>query len=298
MLCFVALFVFAFLSVFSAKYRPLAARAFDCAVRKATLRPCETGLDEELKAASIAGIMRVSPAAASFVNRHFEAFSLAFAAIFFASFAVAFAGIYNFAVYGNCNGPQGGFCAYNSLHNTAFLKAPGSLDGITAGNASAKVVVIEFGCYVCPYTKSAESDVREMLEKHRNDVYFVFKPFPILSHPHSTEAALAASCAGEQGRYWEYRQALFENQADVMRRGDAALLEIAHRLNISPSFDACYTGRKFLSFIQKTEKEGQECGIYGTPTFFVNGKPFVGQNAVKEAENEVRRLLSGGGDGT
>ena len=290
MLCLIALPVLLLLSLFSAKYRPFARRAIDCVVRKATLRPCETGLDEEIKAKSIAGLMALSPAAATFVNRHFEAFSLAFTLLFLASMVFTAQGIYNFAVYGNCNGPQGGFCIYNGLQNPVFLKAPGSLDGITAGNASSNVTVIEFGCYSCPYTKDAEAQVRQLLDKYGGRVYFVFKPFPIPSHPYSMEAALAASCANAGGKYWEYREALFGNQSDVQQRGDAALLDIAHQLNVS-GFDACYAGKRFEAFIEQTQKEGQDCGIYGTPTFFVNGKPFVGADAGNQTEAEIERLL-------
>ncbi len=290
MLCFVALFVLALLSLFSAKYRPLAARAFDCVVRKATLRPCDTGLDEEIKAASISGIMRLSPAAAGAVNRHFQLFSFAFTVLFFASIILTLQGVANFVIYGNCNGPEGGFCIYNGLQNKAFLKAPGSLDGITYGNASSNVTVIEFGCYSCPYTREAEAQVQHMRLAYSDRVYFVFKPFPLPSHPYSTEAAIAASCANEGGKYWEYREAIFANQEEIHQRGDAALLEIASQLNVS-GFEACYAQKKFASFIEQTQKEGQDCGIYGTPTFFVNGKPFVGANAGNETEAEIERLL-------
>jgi len=293
-LCLIALPVFLFLSIFSAKYRPLARRALDCVARKATLRPCETGLYEELKAAALAGIMKLHAPSAAFVNRHFEAFSFAFAILLLASFLITAQGLYNFVLYGNCNGPEGGFCIYNGLQNKAFLKAPGSLDGITYGNASARVVVIEFGCYSCPYTRQAEAGVLELLRKYGDRVYFVFKPFPLPSHPYSMEAAVAASCASEQGNYWEYRAALFASQKDVEERGDAAILELARKLNLSSSFDACYTQKKFLGFIEKTRAEGQECGIYGTPTFFVNGKPFVGPAEVDDVEAEIEKQLAGG----
>lgn len=293
MLCFVALAVLAFLSIFSAKYRPLAARAFSCVVRKATLRPCDTGLDEEIKAASLAGIMKLSPSAAGFVSRHFEGFSLAFTIIFFASMVFTAQGIYNFAVFGNCNGAEGGFCIYNGLQNKAFLKAPGSLDGIAAGNASSNITVIEFGCYSCPYTKEAEAHVQALLKKYGDRVYFVFKPFPLPSHPNSMDSAIAASCANDGGKYWEYRAAIFENQAEVQDRGAPALKEIAAKLNVS-GFDLCFETRKFASFIEKTVKEGQDCGIYGTPTFFVNGKPFVGPESTEECDAEIQRLLGSG----
>ena len=129
-----------------------------------------------------------------------------------------------------------------------------------------------------------------MLSAYKDRVYFVFKPFPIPTHSYSMEAAIAASCANEAGKYWEYREALFGNQTEVEQQGDAELLAIASDLNVS-GFQACYASKKFESFIQQTQKEGQDCGIYGTPTFFVNGKPFVGQNAGNETEAEIRNLL-------
>ena len=290
-LCIIALPVFLVLSIFSAKYRPLARRAIDCVFKKVTLRKCETGLDEELKAASIAGLMKLHAPTAAFVNRHFEFLSLLFTLIFILSIIFTAQGIYNFVVYGNCNGPEGGFCIYNGLQNPIFLKAPGSLDGITAGNASANVTVIEFGCYSCPYTKAAEAQVEDMLAKYGSRVYFVFKPFPLPEHPYSMEAAIAASCANEDGKYWQYREAIFGNQSYIHASGDAALLDLAHQLDMSPSFYSCYTQKKFAGFIQQTLKEGQDCGIYGTPTFFVNGKPFVGGDAGNKTEAEIQRLI-------
>lgn len=290
MLCFVALFVLAALSLFSAKYRPLAARAFQCVVKKATLRPCDTGLDEEIKAASIAGIMKISPPAAAFTNRHFEALSVIFTLLFFASIIFTLQGFANFVIYGNCNGPEGGFCIYNGLQNPNFLNAPETLNGIMAGNNSSKITVIEFGCYTCPYTRDAEAGVHQLLEKYGGSVRFVYKPFPLASHSNSKEAAIAASCAGEGGKYWEYRAMLFNNQSYYRETGEAAFKKAASELNLT-GFGKCYDERKFEDQINLTQREGKDCGIYGTPTFFVNGKPFVGSWAVNQTEAEIARLL-------
>ncbi len=290
MLCIVALPIFAILSIFSAKYRALARRALYCVVRKATLRPCETGLDDEIKAQALSGIMRLSPAAAGFVSRNFQAFSFLFTILLIASMALTAQGLYNFAVYGNCNGPEGGFCIYNGLQNPLFLKTPSTLQGIRAGNPNASITVFEFGCYTCPYTQASEDQVLSMLKKYNGSVQFVFKPFPLPNHPHSLDAAVAAACAGDAGKYWEYRAALFANQAYFMEGGDAAFKATASKLNLS-GFDSCYDSRKFLAQVQTTLQEGKECGIYGTPTFFVNGKAFVGLDSGNKAEAEIRRLL-------
>jgi hypothetical protein len=111
-MCLVALFVFLLLSIFSAKYRPLARRALRCVARKAILRKCDTGLDDEIKAGTIAGILKVSPRAAALVFRHFELFSATFTIVFFASTIWVLRALYYLIVYGNCNGPQGGPCLF------------------------------------------------------------------------------------------------------------------------------------------------------------------------------------------
>lgn len=289
MLCFIALFVFLVLSVFSAKYRPLAKRAIDCVVKKVTLRPCETGLDEEIKAKSIAGIMKFSPGAAGALNRHFEAFSLLFTAIFFLSLIFMVQGLVNFAIYGNCNGPEGGFCVYSGIQNPAFLKAPTSLGGITLGNPSANVTVVEFGCYTCPYTKDAESMMHAAIQKYGDRIYYVYKPFPLPSHPYSKEAVIAASCANEGGKYWEYRAALFENQGNIRANGTAVLSRLAANLGLA-GFDACYSSGRYDATLAQATKECADSGIYGTPTFFVNGKAFVGKDAANQTLAEIERL--------
>ena len=290
MLCFVALAVFLVLSIFSAKYRPLSRRALDCVVKKATLRPCDTGLDEEIKAASIAGIMKISPGGASFLNRHFEAFSLLFTLLFFVSLFFAAQGLYNFVIYGNCNGFEGGFCIYSGVQNELFLKAPTSLQGVSAGNASANVTLIEFGCYTCPYTKAAEAEVQSLISAYGSRMHYIYKAFPLPSHQYSKEAAIAAFCANDEGKYWEYRAALFENQSDVQSRGQAAFSGIASRLGLT-GFDDCYASGKHNVDIQKSADECTASGIYGTPTFFVNGKAFAGPGAIFDAEKEIKRLL-------
>ena len=290
MLCFVALAVFLVLSIFSAKYRPLARRALDCVVKKATLRPCDTGLDEEIKAASISGIMKVSPGGASFLNRHFTAFSLLFTLLFFVSLFFAAQGLYNFVIYGNCNGFEGGFCIYSGVQNELFLKAPTTLNGVTAGNASANVTLVEFGCYTCPYTKAAEAGVQEIIAKYGSKVHYVYKAFPLPAHQYSKEAAIAAFCANDEGKYWEYRATLFGNQSDVQARGPAAFSDIARSLNLT-AFDSCYSSGKHNEDIVQSANECTASGIYGTPTFFVNGKPFVGPAAINETMKEVKRLI-------
>jgi len=115
-LCIVALVVFAVLSIFSAKYRPLAAEAFDCVFRKMTLRKCETGLDQRIKGEIIGKLMMHNEKAAGFVFKHFESISFAFTVLFFASMIYSGYSLYNLFTLGTCD-PSSGNCVLSSLVN-------------------------------------------------------------------------------------------------------------------------------------------------------------------------------------
>ncbi len=114
MICIVALVAFAILGIFSAKYRSLAKEAFNCVFRRLTLRSCETGFDRRMKAKIIGKLLARSPKTAGLVFRNFEAISWIFTILMLASIVLSAQGVYNYAVYGNCNGPHSSvFCIFN-----------------------------------------------------------------------------------------------------------------------------------------------------------------------------------------
>ncbi|MGB9576986.1 MAG: DsbA family protein [Candidatus Norongarragalinales archaeon] len=293
MICIIALIVFGMLAIFSAKYRPLAAEAFDCVFRRLTLRKCESKLDERIKATLVAKTIPHSPRLARALNKYFEVFSWILVIVTFTSLFFAAQGVYNFVVYGNCNGPEGGFCVFNPLANgTASsslsscstggpqgkLVTPPLEGGITLGSPDAPVKLVEFGCYDCPYTKQAEPTVQQLLRDYDNKIYFVFKPFPIPSHKGSKLVAQAAFCAAKQGSraYWRYHAALFENQ-EKLSQGSAVLQQLAQQMGLNASALAeCIQENQTVSEVNQMVEQGIASGIYGTPTFFVNEKPLVG----------------------
>ncbi len=115
MICIVALVVFAVLAIFSARYRPLAKEAFDCTFRKITFRKCKTNLDQRIRAKLTGKLMRV-PRVARFTYKHFQILSFIFTTLFILSIVFTGTAVYNYAVYGNCNGPNSdGFCIFNPL---------------------------------------------------------------------------------------------------------------------------------------------------------------------------------------
>lgn len=116
MICILALVVFSVLGIFSVSYRQLAKEAFDCVFKKLTFRKCTTGLDIKVKSQITGLFMRKSPKAAKFIYKYFEVISWIFVIILIVSLFFSAQGVYNYAVYGNCNGPHDdSFCIFNPM---------------------------------------------------------------------------------------------------------------------------------------------------------------------------------------
>lgn len=296
--CFVALVVFGVLGIFSASHRRLAKEAFDCVFRRVTLRACESDFDRKMKTKISTGLLKYNKSIARFFFKYFEWISWALVVLTVASALLVLAGVYNFAAFGNCNGPAGGFCLYNSLLPNAG-KDPSALQfpvdfntGIFAGSGSASVTIVEFGCFSCPYTKQAETVVAQALREFDGKVNLLWKPFPLPAHPFSREAAIAAACAAQQGKFAEYKTKLFENQLLFAQEGAKVFNEIARQLNLSLSaFSDCQQGGSAAGLVAKTAWEGQIIGIYGTPTFFIGTTVLVGPPAYGDFRAAILKEL-------
>ena len=115
------------------------------------------------------------------------------------------------------------------------------------------------------------------LQRERGDARVVFKPTPIPAHPNSAQAALAAFCAHEQPNFLAYHALLFEQQATWRAGGNATLLALAANASLdTEQFGLCFAQGRYSEDVERFRAEGRAVGIYGTPTFFVNGRPLVG----------------------
>ena len=109
-----ALVVFGVLSIFSAKYRPIAKEAFECVFRTVTFRPCQSGFDEKMKGEIVGRLMMHNEKAGGFVYKHFESLSLIFTFLFFASLIWTAYSIYNLLTLGTCE-PGSTSCVLSPL---------------------------------------------------------------------------------------------------------------------------------------------------------------------------------------
>ena len=142
------------------------------------------------------------------------------------------------------------------------------------GPADAPVTMIEFTDFQCPFCKRSEDTVKQVHEKYGDKVRLVHMDFPLSFHSHSMDAAEAARCANEQGKFWQYRDALFANQGKL---APADLKATAKQLGLNTTkFDACFDSSKYKKQIDADLEQGTKLGVDGTPAFFIDGRSLVG----------------------
>src|SRR3989344_1388276 len=306
MICLIALIIFGILAIFSASYRPLAKEAFDCVLRKVTFRKCKTNLDERLKSQLTGKLMTKSPKVASFTYKHFVIISWIFTLLLIGSLAYSAYSVYNYVQYGNCYGPEdtGAFCPLTALsgEQTSNYQSdyseetifPSADDDPSIGPEDAKVTVIEFGCYMCPYTKKAEPIVKELLKEYEGKIRFVFRDFPLPQHSETNLHAIAANCANEQGKFWEYHDELFNYQEECRNSTDhkAMVIGFANDLSLDINkFESCLASDKYLSEVENDIEAGKMAKIKGTPTFFINNRTIIGPKPIKAFKEIINEEL-------
>jgi protein-disulfide isomerase len=138
------------------------------------------------------------------------------------------------------------------------------------GNPKARVMIVEFSDYQCPFCGQVEATLKNVLARHEGTVALAFRDMPISQiHPLAQGAAEASRCAGEQGKYWEYHDLLFGDQGSLDRNG---LIAKAAKLQLNAKqFDRCVSAEKFKAQVQEDSQDGMRVGVSGTPGFFING---------------------------
>ena len=160
------------------------------------------------------------------------------------------------------------------------------------GPATAKVTVVEFSDFQCPYCKKGYDTMKELEKAYPNDVKFVFKNLPLPFHQQAKPAAIAALAAGKQGKFWEFHDALFENQDKL---GDALYLQTAEKLGLNmETFKSDLNSEELKKQIEEESAVASANGIQGTPGYFVNGGAVKGAYPVTHFRTIVDRWLSGG----
>ncbi len=164
-------------------------------------------------------------------------------------------------------------------------------EGPSKGSPNAPVTIVEFSDYECSYCAGAEATVKRVLEAYPGKVRLVYRDLPLSIHPNAPKAAEAAHCAGEQQRYWDMHDALFANQ-QALKVDD--LKAHARKLGLdAATFDACLDSGRTAGLVEANRKAGEALGLNGTPTFFVDGRPYVGSRPFETFQEIIDYTLAG-----
>ena len=143
------------------------------------------------------------------------------------------------------------------------------------GPKDAKIVIVEFSDFQCPYCEEAYTIMKKIRQEYQNSVKFIYRDFPnLLNHPSALDAALAGRCAAEQNKFWEMHDLMFENQSNLST-DNLKLMAQGAGLD-SAQFDQCLDSQKYVTNIQSDLQDGLNFDLNGTPTFFINGAKVVG----------------------
>lgn len=157
------------------------------------------------------------------------------------------------------------------------------------GPADAPVVIIEFSDFECPFCRQATATINALLARYPGQIRFVYKDFPLPTHPYAFKAAEAGHCAHDQDKFWEYHDKLFATQ-DAL---DVESLKIhAGELGLDmDAFATCLDDAQHAEAVNAEMSTGRSYGASSTPTLFINGRPVFGAMPLNVFDEIVRQEL-------
>jgi protein-disulfide isomerase len=197
---------------------------------------------------------------------------------------------------------QGGWKAWQQagypVEGTKVEPPPTGDEASVLGDPGAPVTIIEFSDFQCPYCRQYVLQTKPQIRESYIDtgkVHYIFRDFPLSSHANALEAAEAARCAGAQGAYWAMHDQLFKDQSRWAKQDPEQVIAIfaSYAQDLGLDGDAlrtCLESDQFVEQIAQDVQQGEQNGVSGTPTFFINGQlmagayPFENFQQVIEAE--------------
>ncbi|MFZ2682021.1 MAG: thioredoxin domain-containing protein [Patescibacteria group bacterium] len=168
------------------------------------------------------------------------------------------------------------------------LAAATKEDHVRGDLNKAKVVVIEYSDFECPFCGQHHPTMQQMDDEYGDEVAWVYRHFPLSFHPEANPSALASECAAEQGKFWEYADELFANQTTL---STSYYGQLAGELGLNQKkFDECLSTAKYQAVVDSHAAGGAAAGVNGTPATFINGQmisgavPYASLKTVIDAE--------------
>ena len=142
------------------------------------------------------------------------------------------------------------------------------------GDADAPITLVEFGDFECPFCRRAHTTVQRVLAEYGDKIRHVFVDYPLTDHAQAIPSAIAAYCAGEQDKYWDYAEHLMMMSGDLR---DDDLQARAQEIGLDmDAFRECRNSGRFDETINAGMAIGNASGVNSTPTFFINGRILTG----------------------
>lgn len=165
------------------------------------------------------------------------------------------------------------------------------------GNPSAQISLIIFSDFQCPYCKNISHILNDVQKTHPNDVKIVFKHYPLSIHSYARIAAEASECAGDQGKFWEYHDQLFQHASSCgSSENIPGLLDDFGRnvgLNID-QFKKCMTLGEKKKIVEENLEEGRHYFVAGTPTILLNGNRVVTDHDPETINKLIEQVIKSG----
>ncbi len=180
----------------------------------------------------------------------------------------------------------------NNIDNASSGIAGEKINGVwTRGDKNAPVTILEFSDYQCPFCSRHHETMKKILEEYAGKVKWEYKHFPLDSmHPYARIVAEGAECAGDQGKFWEYTDLLYENQRSIKSE---IVPQLAEQLNLDmEKFTECIKSGKYKEKISADQAEGKKMGVRGTPGNFVNGVELKGAVPFEQFKKEIDKALN------
>lgn len=158
------------------------------------------------------------------------------------------------------------------------------------GNEKAPVTVIEYSDIQCPYCARFHATMKQVMENYDGKVKWIFRHFPLGFHAMARKSALAAECAGEQKKFWEFTDLLYANQGSL---SDDYLNTAANEIGLDTAkFSKCLSDEKYASKVDSDTEAGKAAGITGTPASIINGQVVKGALPYEDIKKIIDQIIA------
>jgi protein-disulfide isomerase len=162
------------------------------------------------------------------------------------------------------------------------------------GDASAPVTIVEFSDFHCPYCRTVQPTLLQLLDRYPGKVRLVYKDLPLDGlHPNARRASVAARCANDQGKFWQFHDALYSGSV-----GNDTSIEtmkgVAQKVGLDvEAFAQCAQSDRHSTGIEQDMAQAEKLGLSGTPAFFVNGRLLTGAQPLEGFAKIIDEELAG-----